>query len=249
MPVVHPMLYRCACGCEFPVDPNLGGTCTLCRRRVTAVALQLANSATISLNDIATDKKHEDRLEGELDLASGTMLGHFRLDRPIGRGGMGAVYRALDTSLERYVAVKVMRPGSDSSDQQIAAMLREAVAQARLNHPNVVTIYYIGRHEQEPFLAMELVQGETLAERIKQGPISYAEAIRIAIEVIEALHHAYCFGIVHADIKPSNLLITSEGAVKLSDFGLSRSTAMEDSINRSQAPPLTLLPNCSMDAM
>lgn len=236
------MLYRCACGCEFQVDPTLGGICNICRRRISAIALKLANSATLSLDNLAADPSLEHRLEGDLDLAQGTMLGHFRLDKAIGRGGMGAVYRALDTSLERYVAVKVMRPGSDSTDLQIAAMLREAVAQARLNHPNVVTIYYIGRHEQEPFLAMELVQGETLSEKIKAGPISYAEGIRISIEVIEALHHAYCFDIVHADIKPSNLLISHEGTVKLSDFGLSRTTAVEDSDQPIAGTPAYIAP-------
>lgn len=177
-----------------------------------------------------------------LELATGTMFGHFRLEIPIGRGGMGAVYRAFDTSLERRVAVKVMKPGDSITETQIANMLREAVAQARLNHPNVVTIYYVGRHREEPFLAMELVDGPTIADKIKSGAIDYGEAIRIAIQVVDALEHANHFGIIHADIKPNNLLMGQDGLVKLSDFGLARMSEVDSSGHPIAGTPAYLAP-------
>ncbi len=120
-----------------------------------------------------------------------------------------------------------MRSSETVTDEQVASMVREAVAQARLNHAGIVTIYYIGRHGDEPFFAMEFVDGTTLADFIKAGPIDYPHAIRIALEVVDALAHANHFGIVHADIKPSNLLVDRHGHIKLSDFGLARFVAKD----------------------
>ncbi len=129
-------------------------------------------SATVTIGDLAnaTALQFPDPLED--DPYSGTTLGHFKLDRPLGRGGMGTVYRALDTSLQRYVAVKVVRDShlNSTSEEKVSSMLQEAIAQARINHPNVVTIYYVGRQDNLPFLAMELVSGPTLNERLKAGP-------------------------------------------------------------------------------
>ncbi len=186
--------------------------------------MRIASSATLTLQNVDAEADSLEFSTSSLELASGTMFGHFQLESPIGRGGMGAVYRALDTSLERYVAVKVMKPGNSVTETQIANMLREAVAQARLNHPNVVTIYYVGRHEEEPFLAMELVDGPTVADKIKDGSLGYSQVIHIALQVVDALEHAQLFGIIHADIKPNNLLVSRDHQVKLSDFGLARMT-------------------------
>jgi hypothetical protein len=194
--------YRCSCGKSFLADPEIGGRCTNCDREVSAIAFKLAHSATVSINHLDEGADFHETAAAPLDITSGTMLGHFRLERVIGRGGMGAVYRALDTSLQRFVAVKVIRPTSIQSDERVANSLREAVAQARLNHPNVVTIYYVGRHREEPFLAMELVSGPTLAEKIRsEGPLKYETAVQIVIDVVNALQHATFFGIIHADIK------------------------------------------------
>lgn len=214
--------YRCPCGVEFSLDPAVGGSCVECHREIDSQAIQLANSATISLPSLDDEQPCFDFASSNLDLAAGTMLGHFRLESLIGKGGMGAVYLAFDTSLERRVAVKVVRSGEMASEAQVASMLREAVAQARLNHPNVVAIYYVGRHKTEPFLAMEYVEGGTVADRVSGGSLPYGEAIQLALEVVEALEHASHFGIVHADIKPSNLLISRHPQLKLSDFGLAR---------------------------
>ena len=207
------------------VDIQHGGKCPDCGRVVQPEAIRHAMSATVTVGDLAhaTALQLSDAIQE--DLFVGSVLGHFRLDRPLGRGGMGTVYRALDTSLQRYVAVKVVKGhgASDSADaQQVNSMLQEAIAQARLNHPNVVTIYYVGRQDGLPFLAMELVTGPTLHERLKLGSLPYADVIEVGLQVADALRHASQFGIVHADIKPSNLLISSENQIKLSDFGLSR---------------------------
>jgi uncharacterized RDD family membrane protein YckC/tRNA A-37 threonylcarbamoyl transferase component Bud32 len=179
-------------------------------------------SATVSISGLE-EPCHISHLElHSIDEVQQEQYGHFRLDKKLGNGGMGSVFRALDTSLQRFVAVKVMRQSGKDLDFRVAAMLREAIAQARLNHPNVVTIYYVGREGEEPFLAMELLPGPTLAEKMKlEGPVSYGDAIRYGIQVASALEHAHQFGIVHGDVKPANLLLTSEQDIKLSDFGLS----------------------------
>jgi eukaryotic-like serine/threonine-protein kinase len=163
------------------------------------------------------------------DLYSGRQLGHFRLEQRLASGGMGAVYRALDTSLQRLVAVKVIRQPSGQSGPHAETvrlrtenLLQEAIAQARLNHPNVVTIYFVGYDQQEAFLAMELIGGPTVADKLQVGRLPFAQVVRIGRQVVEALEHAQQFGIVHGDIKPSNLLLKSSEHVKISDFGLAR---------------------------
>ena len=159
-------------------------------------------------------------------LRTGERLGHFVLQEPLGQGGMGAVYRALDTSLQRFVAVKVLRTGGEGSSGTTAKhtdrLRQEAVSQARLNHPRVVTIYYVGREGEEPFLAMELLPGPTLQERLADGPLPYDELIEYAMQVTDALEAADQSGMVHGDIKPSNLLMAGSRSIKLSDFGLAR---------------------------
>jgi uncharacterized RDD family membrane protein YckC len=237
------LVYHCACGNEYAVDPASGGVCSVCKRRITPEAIRDANTATISIHDFYGQHTME-KLEVEQgDELTNKVFGHFRIDRKLGGGGMGAVYRALDTSLQRYVAVKVIHQRSQRTESRLNAMLREAVAQARLNHPNVVTIYYVGRQGEEPFLAMELLPGPTLAERLsKSGSIPYEEAIRYAIQVAQALRHAAVFDIVHADIKPANLIMAGEGRIKLSDFGLSRVQSDDTSDARVGGTPAYVAP-------
>jgi serine/threonine protein kinase len=154
---------------------------------------------------------------------SGESLGHFRLLAKLGHGGMGAVYRALDESLQRFVAVKVIRAADSQesgSEQQVTRLLDEAVSQARLNHPHVVTIYYVGRVGEEPFFAMELLPGPTLGRLIENGPLPYADIIHYTQQIVGALKHASELGLVHGDIKPNNLILAGERTLKLCDFGL-----------------------------
>ena len=173
------VLYRCICGNELIVEPDLAVVCGSCNRRIVPEAIQLAMAATCSISNHQGSRALTAVLDvSEVDPLCNQLLGHFRLDYRLGAGGMGAVYRALDTSLQRYVAVKVLRGfgvqgACPSAPDKVTGLLQEAIAQARLNHPHVVTIFYVGRHEGEPFLAMELINGETLSETLKRGPLPY----------------------------------------------------------------------------
>jgi uncharacterized RDD family membrane protein YckC len=236
-------LYRCVCGTEYQVDLVVGGQCHRCFRKVQAEAVRQAMAATVTVGDVTrATALHLPDHEME-DTNCGRLLGHFRLDQRLGSGGMGTVYRALDTSLQRYVAVKVVRDrGDGESTKRIEEVLQEAVAQARLNHPNVVTIYYVGSQDDEPFLAMELVSGPPLSERIQLGTLPYAQLVRFVIQVADALRHAQQFGIVHADIKPANLLMSGDEQIKLSDFGLSRINVQEQDSGQLAGTPAYLAP-------
>lgn len=137
---------------------------------------------------------------------------------------MGVVYAAHDDALQREVAIKLLRPDLGRSS---AALLREARAAARVTHPNVCTIYEVGEHDGTPFLVMELLDGETVADRLARGPLGPFEACSILIPALEALDALHKEGLVHLDIKPANLFVTSRG-VKLVDFGLARGTVAND---------------------
>ena len=142
----------------------------------------------------------------------GTMVSHYRIEERIGSGGMGIVYRARDTRLQRDVALKFL-PAAWSAD-------REARAAAALNHPNICTIHEIGAHDGRSFIAMELLEGRTLKERLGAGGLGPGEVIEIASQVADALEAAHAKGIIHRDIKPGNIFITARGIVKVLDFGI-----------------------------
>jgi len=160
-----------------------------------------------------------------VSLAPGARLGHYEIVAPLGSGGMGEVFRARDTSLDREVAIKVLPAASASDPERLARFEREAKVLASLNHPNIAAIY--GFHEQDGvrFLAMELVRGEDLAHRLERGPVPLVEALDIVRQVAAALEAAHAAGIVHRDLKPANVQRTADGTVKVLDFGLAK--AME----------------------
>jgi hypothetical protein len=166
--------------------------------------------------------------DGESTLAIGSLLKHFRIVRLVGRGGMGDIYEAHDESLERTVAIKVIRAAQHLGRDEHAHLVHEARAQARINHPHVVQIYYVGLEPECPFLAMEFVRGTTLAERIRQSPLAFRDIVRISMQIIEALRRAAEMDIVHADIKPSNILLDETGSAKLTDFGLAQRNVNDD---------------------
>jgi serine/threonine protein kinase len=151
------------------------------------------------------------------------VLGIYRLKRQLGRGGMGEVWLAFDTTLERDVAVKLMRKELLANDEAVRRFMREARAVARLNHPNIVQVYSFGDQTGLLYFVMELVEGETLADRIRTaGKLSLEETVPFMLQTIEGLSYANARGIVHRDIKPSNLMITPENRVKIADFGLAK---------------------------
>ncbi|MGC2188082.1 MAG: serine/threonine-protein kinase, partial [Candidatus Sulfotelmatobacter sp.] len=154
-------------------------------------------------------------------LTSGTKLGPYEIQSPLGAGGMGEVYRARDTRLDRNVAVKVLASHLSSSPELKQRMEREGRAISSLNHPNICQLYDIGSQNGTDYLVMEFLEGETLAERLRKGAMPLAEVYKIGIAVAEALAVAHRSGIVHRDLKPGNIMLTAGGA-KLMDFGLAK---------------------------
>jgi len=157
-------------------------------------------------------------------LASGTKLGPYEIQSLLGAGGMGEVYRARDTRLDRSVAIKVLASHLSSSPELKQRMEREARAISSLNHPNICHLYDLGSQNSTDYLVMEFLEGETLGERLRKGPLPLNDALRIGFTVAEALAAAHRHGIVHRDLKPGNIMLTKTGA-KLMDFGLAKSAA------------------------
>jgi Tol biopolymer transport system component len=155
-------------------------------------------------------------------LASGTRLGSYELVALIGAGGMGEVYRARDTKLARDVAIKVLPANFVNDPERLSRFQREARMLAALNHANIATIYGLEQFGSVTCLVMELVSGETLAERVKAGPLPMEEALKIAVQIAEALEAAHEKSIIHRDLKPANVKVTPEGKVKVLDFGLAK---------------------------
>ena len=224
--------YRCVCGTDVPLS-GARPSCPSCGRVLPADFDDSFRTRTLLVRNGTEVLEASEELgttENE-SLTPGTRFGHFEIVEPLGRGGMGSVYLALDTSLQRYVALKVIRnPGAgNSGGDRTTRLKQEAIAQARLNHPHVVTIYFVGEQEGLPFFAMELVSGSTLAEEAKREQLPFRRLIDVAIQVASALQHAHALDIVHGDIKPGNLLLDREGRVKLGDFGLARFQSQADS--------------------
>jgi eukaryotic-like serine/threonine-protein kinase len=159
-----------------------------------------------------------------VSLAAGTRLGPYEIQAPIGAGGMGEVYRARDTRLERTVAVKVLPAHLSSSAESRQRFEREAKTISQLSHPHICALYDVGNHDGVEFLVMEYLEGETLSDRLAKGPLAFDQVLRFGLEIADALDKAHRQGIVHRDLKPGNVMITKSG-VKLLDFGLAKAVA------------------------
>jgi len=173
-----------------------------------------------------------------MSIAAGARLGPYEILAPLGAGGMGEVYRARDTRLERTVAVKVLPPHLSSSAESRQRFEREAKTISQLSHPHICALYDVGSQDGVEFLVMEYLEGETLSDRLLKGPLAFEQVLRFGVEIADALDKAHRQGIVHRDLKPGNVMVTKSG-VKLLDFGLAKAIAPAA---RSSGSSLTALP-------
>ena len=170
----------------------------------------------------------------------GKTLGHYQITSQIGKGGMGEVYQAKDQKLDRDVAIKVLPAEFAKDADRVARFQREAKLLASLNHPNIAAIFGLEEFGGTNFLVLELVEGETLADRIKTGPIPVEDALKLALQIADALEAAHEKGVIHRDLKPANIKVTPEGKVKVLDFGLAKAFAAEqEHVTLSNSPTLS----------
>ncbi len=167
-------------------------------------------------------------------------IAHYQIIRKLGAGGMGEVYLALDTKLDRQVAIKVLQPDSLAEENLKKRLLREARAVAKLDHPNICAVYDVNEADSFTFIVMQYIEGETLAEKMLHQPLELGTALAIAEQAAEGLAEAHAHGVVHRDLKPQNMMITPRGQLKILDFGLSRQMRSSDSVDF-EAPTATLL--------
>jgi serine/threonine protein kinase/Flp pilus assembly protein TadD len=152
-------------------------------------------------------------------------LSHYRILEKLGRGGMGEVYLAEDSKLNRKVAIKILSEKYAADDDARRRFLKEAQTVAKLDHPNICAIYETGQHDEQNYIVMQLVEGETLTERTRLAPLPLLEALDVALQVADALAHAHAHNVIHRDVKPQNVMLTAQGRVKVLDFGLAKVAA------------------------
>ena len=158
----------------------------------------------------------------EAAMTPGTLVGPYQIDALIARGGMGIVYRATDTRLHRQVALKMLAPLGVPDELRVERFLREARITASLDHPNIVKVYDVGTHDGQPFMVVELLEGETLRHRLNRGPVVEADVRRMGIDIARGLVAANDAGLVHRDLKPENVFLTRAGVTKILDFGIAK---------------------------
>jgi len=161
-------------------------------------------------------------------LASGTRLGPYEILSPLGAGGMGEVYRARDTRLERVIAVKVLPESVAADAERLRRFEQEAKAVAALNHPNILSVHDIGQQGGIRYIVTELLDGQSLLEKLRDGPLPSRRAIEYGLQTARGLAAAHEKGVVHRDLKPANLFVTKDGRVKILDFGLAKQNQWAD---------------------
>jgi serine/threonine protein kinase len=170
----------------------------------------------------------------------GKTLGHYRVGEQLGRGGMGEVYLADDLTLNRKVALKFLPDAFAADPERMARFEREAKLLASLNHPNIAAIHGLEQADGKRFLVLELVEGETLAQRLSKGPLPIEEALGVCRQIAEGLDAAHEKGVIHRDLKPANVMITAGDKIKILDFGLAKAWADDtQSVDSSQSPTIT----------
>ncbi len=171
----------------------------------------------------------------------GKTLGTYEILSPLGKGGMGEVWRARDQKLGREVAIKTLPEEFAQDEERLARFEREAKLLASLNHPNIATIHGLEEDSGTRFLVLELVEGDTLADRLRRGAIPVEESLKLALQIAEALEAAHEKGVIHRDLKPANIKVTPDGKIKVLDFGLAKAFAGDRSeVNLSQSPTLSM---------
>src|SRR5579864_3989451 len=182
-----------------------------------------------------------------MSLTPGTRISHYEVVSPLGAGSMGEVYRARDSRLERDVAIKVLPQFVSSDPQRLSRFEVEAKAAAALNHPNILAVYQMGTYAGVPYLVSELLEGKTLTETLRRGPLPLRKVIDYGVQIAHGLAAAHEKGITHRDLKPDNLFVTREGRVKILDFGLAKMAQLKETPN-ALAPTVTM-PGVAMGTM
>lgn len=196
------------------LDEHLNG-CAICRARVRARSGSGDSPLLTEVSRVGPNPL-------DADLPPGTIVDHYRVERQVGKGGMGEVYLASDTLLGRRVALKMVKPQLVVREKLRQQFLREARAMAKLSHPNIVTIHGVGEADGRPYVALEFVDGETMRDRARHTAFVFQEAAVIGAEVADALAAAHAAGVIHRDLKPTNIMLGRDGRTRVLDFGLAK---------------------------